>query len=94
MPERLVDVLNGAGNVLHTFPVVVEASDAISDEDYLTKALKLAVHAPLLPDGDVKTLAAKMHVTRGGPLAPYGDDRHILEGTMQGLENVLRERGL
>jgi hypothetical protein len=25
MPERLVDVLNGAGNVLHTFPVVVES---------------------------------------------------------------------
>jgi hypothetical protein len=41
MPERLVDVLNCAGNVLHTFPVVVEASDAISDEDYITNALKL-----------------------------------------------------
>jgi hypothetical protein len=92
MPERLVDVLNGAGNVLHTFPVVAKSSDAISDEDYIAKALKLAAHSPLLPDGDVHTLTGKMHVSRGGPLAPYGDDRHILEGTMQGLENVLRER--
>src|SRR6476659_7136708 len=92
MPERLVDVLNGVGNVLHTFPVVVEASDAISDEDYITNALKLAAHSPLLPDGDVQTLTARLHVARGGPLAPYGDDRHILEGTVQGLENVLRER--
>jgi len=92
MPERLVDVLNGVGNVLHTFPVVVEASDAISDEDYITNALKLAAHSPLLPDGDVQTLTARLHVARGGPLAPYGDDRHILEGTMQGLGNVLRVR--
>jgi Protein of unknown function (DUF2934) len=91
MPERLVDVMNGAGNVLHTFPVVVEASDA-SDGDYIAKALKLATHALLLPYGDVKDLMAKMHVTRGGPLAPYGDDRHILAGTVQGLENALRER--
>ena len=92
MPERLVDVMNRAGNVLHTFPVVVEASDGISDEDYMTKALKLAAHASLLPDGGVKDLTARMHVTRGGHLAPYGDDRHILERTNQGLENALRER--
>jgi hypothetical protein len=92
MPERLVDVLNGFGNILHTFPVVVEASDAISDEDYITKALKLAAHSPLIPGGDVMTFTARLHVARGGALAPYGDDRHILEGTMQGLENVLRVR--
>jgi hypothetical protein len=92
MPERLVDVMNAVGNVLHTFPVAVEASDAISDEDYIAKALKLAAHALLLPDDVVKDLTARMHVTRGGRLAPYGDDRHILEGTIQGLENALRER--
>ena len=92
MPERLVDVMNAVGNVLHTFPVAVEASDAISDEDYIAKALKLAGHALLLSDDVVKDLTARMHVTRGGPLAPYGDDRRILEGTIQGLENALRER--
>ena len=92
MPERLVDVMNGAGNVLHTFPVVVEPSDA-SDEDYMTKALKLDDHAPPLPDDNwVTSLTVRMHVARGGPLGPYGDDRHILAGTVQGLENVLRER--
>ena len=72
MPERLVDVLNGAGNVLHTFPVVVEASDTISDGDYITKALRLAAHSPLLPGGDVQTLTGKMHVSRGGPRSVRG----------------------
>ncbi|MEJ0015790.1 MAG: DUF2934 domain-containing protein [Acetobacteraceae bacterium] len=92
MPERLIDVSNGFGTVLHTFPVVVDDCDALSDDVFCEKALKLAAHAQLVPADDVRTLTAKVHVARGGPLAPYGDDRHILEGTRQGLENVLRER--
>jgi len=91
MPERLVDVMNGVGNVIHTFPVVVESSDA-SDEDYIALALKLADHALFPPDGEVTSLTARMHVSRGGPLAPYGDDRPILSGTLQGLEEAVRER--
>ena len=92
MPERLVDVLNGVGTVIHTFPVMIDGSDVPPDEDCLARALKLAAHAQLAPDGDVETLTARMHVSRGGPLAPYGDDGHILEGTIQGLEKVVRER--
>jgi hypothetical protein len=92
MPERLIDVLNGIGTVLHTFPVVVEDADALSDQVYLEKALKLAEHAKLVPAADAGTLTAKLHVARGGPLAPYGDARNVLEGTRQGLERVLRDR--
>ena len=29
MPERLVDVLNGVGTVLHTFPIVVDGADVL-----------------------------------------------------------------
>jgi hypothetical protein len=92
MPERLVDVVNELGTVLHTFPVVAEVSDATSDDEHLEKALALAAHAQLVPADDVGTLKAKVHVSRGGPLLPYGDDRHILEGTRQGLDKVVRER--
>jgi hypothetical protein len=59
---------------------------------YTEKALKLAAHAQLVPGGEVEILTATMHVARGGSLAPYGDDRHIMEGTEEGLENVLRAR--
>jgi hypothetical protein len=92
MPERLIDVFNGLGIILHTFPVLVEDSEISADDVYVAKALKLAEHAQLVPPDDVRTLTARMHVARGGPLAPYGDDRHILAGTRQGLENVLRDR--
>ena len=92
MPERLVDVLNGIGTVIHTFPIMIDGADGPSDEDCLARALKLAAHAHLVPDGDVETLTARVHVARGGPLAPYGDDSNILEGTIQGLEKVVRER--
>jgi hypothetical protein len=92
MPERLVDVSNSVGTVLHTFPVVAQNSNSTSEEAYQETALKLAAHARLVPSDDVETLTATMHVSRGGPLAPYGDDRNTLEGTRHGLENNLRER--
>lgn len=91
MPERLVDVLR-LGIVIHTFPTLIDNSFAASDDDYLAKALKLAAHMKLVPDNDLGNLTARLHVPRGGPVAPYGDDRNILEGTKQGLEHVLRQR--
>jgi Protein of unknown function (DUF2934) len=33
-----------------------------------------------------------MHVSRGGALEPYGDDRDVLSQTKQGLDQVVRER--
>ena len=92
MAERLVDVSNGVGTVLHTFPILIDGPDTPSDEDCLAEALKLAAHAQLVPADDVESLTARKHVSRGGPLAPYGDDRNVLAGTKQGLENVVRER--
>ena len=71
MPERLVDVSNTVGTILHTFPVVAQNSNSTSEEAYQETALKLAAHARLVPSDDVETLAAKMHVARGGPLAPF-----------------------
>lgn len=91
MVERLVDVLRDDKAVLRTLPVASEGSDA-SEEEYKTKALGLVAHAKLIPDADPENLTARMHVSRGGPAVPYGDDRHILAGTKQGLDKVVRER--
>jgi hypothetical protein len=33
-----------------------------------------------------------MHVSRGGPLAPYGDQHGVLAETKEGLDQVVRER--
>ena len=89
MPERLVDVLYKA-NVIHTFPVLIEDDDASSDQPYINKALRLAQHAKSVPREQMDQLSARMHVSRGGQLLPYGDDRHVLEGTKQGLEKRTR----
>jgi hypothetical protein len=64
MPERLVDVLNGDGAVVHTFPITLDGSDNASDEDYQTKALEAAAHAQLVPDAELKSLTARMHRPR------------------------------
>lgn len=93
MAERLVDVLNRNKTVLHTYPVTIEALDGIpSDAEYAEKAIRAAAHAQLVPDADLNTLTTRMHIDRGGPLAPYGDDRGALSETKQGLDQVVRER--
>ena len=85
----MVDVINGLGIALHTFPVQVENPNA-SEDDYKAKALKLAAHLQLVPEDDIATMTARLHVSRPGPATPIGDDRHILLGTKQGFEKVLR----
>jgi hypothetical protein len=92
MAERLVDVLNSNRTVLHTYPITVEGSGALEEAEYKAKALKAAAHAHLGPDEYIKGVTARMHVSRGGQLAPYGDDRNVLAGTKQGLEKVVAER--
>jgi hypothetical protein len=92
MPERLVDVLNGDGAVVHTFPITLDGSDNASDEDYQTKALEAAAHAQLVPDAELKSLTARMHISRGGALAPYGDNRNASSETREALEQAVRER--
>jgi hypothetical protein len=93
MPNRLVDIANKNDRILHTFPIAVGGTDiAPADTVYEAKALSAAGHARLVPNAELEDLTAKMHVSRRGPLAPYGDDRHILAETKTGLDQIVRER--
>jgi hypothetical protein len=93
MPERLVDVLNDNGTVLHTFPVAIPA--AISkpcDSAFEEKALSAAAHAQLVPTQELESLSARIHVSRSGAVAPYGDSNDVLMETKTGLDQIVRER--
>jgi hypothetical protein len=94
MTERLVDVLNSSKSaVIHTFPITIGASDiAVKETEYEEKALKAAAYAQVVPDADLEGLTTRMHVSRGGALEPYGDDRDVLDQTKQSLEQVVREQ--
>jgi hypothetical protein len=93
MAERLVDVLNINKTVLHTYPIAIgEPNTSSNDTEYRAKAVKAAAHAQLVPDPDLESLTTRMHVGRGGALAPYGDERGMLSETMHGLAQVVREQ--
>ena len=90
MAERLVDVKQGERTV-HTFPVTV--SDPSADEEaFKRKALEAAAHARAVPDKELDSLSAKMHVSRSGPLEPCPDPLGVLAETKAGLEQFDRER--
>jgi hypothetical protein len=94
MTERLVDVSSSNQTVLHTFPVTIGGSGGCGipgDAEYEEKALKAAAHAQLVPDADLMNLTTRIHVSRSGPLEPYGDDRSVLSQTKRGLDQVVRE---
>jgi Protein of unknown function (DUF2934) len=91
MPERLVDVEKQGAKVLHTFPVTISAP-AVKDEAFKQKALEAAGNAKLVPNEELESLNAKMHVSRGGQLTPYGDPHGVLAETKAGLDQVVRER--
>ena len=95
MTDRLVDVSDGKGSVLHTYPIALgrtETGGAPSDADYEAKALSAAAHAQLVPDAELVTLNTRMHVSRSGQLEPYGDAHEVLSETKQGLTQMVRER--
>jgi hypothetical protein len=93
MTERLVDVFNSNKTVLQTYPITIGGSgSAIEDAEYEEKASRAAAHAQLVPDAELKDLTTRMHVERGGALAPYGSDRDTPSQTKQSLEQVVRER--
>jgi hypothetical protein len=93
MEERLVDVLDSNGVALHTYPVTIdESGGAATDAQYLAKALEAAAHGQLVPDAELKTLTARMHLSRGGPMQPYGDEISTDSETKHGLEQAVRER--
>ncbi len=68
MKECLVDVLNARDTVLHVLPIAVEDEAAAPQE-----ALKVAVDLRLVPETEEGSLHARVHVSRGGQLAPFGD---------------------
>ena len=90
MPERLVDVEKQGANVLHTFPVTI--SPPAGEEAFKQKALEAAGNAKLVPNEELESLNAKMHVSRGGQLTPYGDPQGVPTETKAGLDQVVRER--
>jgi Protein of unknown function (DUF2934) len=91
MPERLVDVEKQGSRVLHTFPVTVSAPPE-EEGAFKHKALEAAANAKLVPNEELDSLNAKMHVSRGGQLTPYGDPHGVLAETKAGLDQVVRER--
>ena len=92
MTERLVDVIDSSGTVLHTYPITLRESGNADDSEYLAKALEAAAHGRLVPDAELGTLTARMHTARGGQMAPYGDDVQGNSETKSGLEQAVRER--
>ena len=92
MPKHLVDVKTGE-RVLHTFPVTISDRTAETGEDgFKKKALEAAANAKLVPNKELETLSASMHVSRSGPLEPYLDPLGVLAETKAGLDQVVRER--
>ena len=87
MPERLVDVEKHDSQVLHTFPVTISAP-AAEEDAFKEKALEAAGNARLVPNEELDSLNAKMHVSRSGQLTPYGDPHGVLAQTKAGLDQV------
>jgi hypothetical protein len=64
MTEKLVDILNASGNVIHTYPVTLDSRD---DADFRKKGLEAAASAQLIPDAELWALTARIHRGREGP---------------------------
>ena len=91
MQERLVDVLNERNTVLHVVPVTV-ADDSATETECVQEALKAASHLQLVPKSEADRLHARIHVSRGGPLAPVGDVLRIREEERERAEQRIRVR--
>jgi hypothetical protein len=73
MTERLVDVLNEKNTVLQVYLTSVENSTASpKNSEYEQEGLKAAADAQLVCEAEQHSLQARMHVSRGGQLSPYG----------------------
>ncbi|MDP2355886.1 MAG: DUF2934 domain-containing protein [Beijerinckiaceae bacterium] len=93
MTERLVDVLDANGQVIHTYPITLGSSDGeASIASYEAKALQAAAHGQLVPDSELASLTACMHRSHGGPMQPYGDLVSSDSETRLALEQAVRER--
>jgi hypothetical protein len=70
MTERMVDVIDGTGKVLHTYPIALTthlnpsvgaSGPAMMDTDYEKAALTAARSAKLVPEADFGNLKARVH---------------------------------
>jgi hypothetical protein len=68
MPERLVDVKTGE-RLLHTFPVTTGDRTAEAGEGFKKAPLQAAANAKVVPNEELETSSARMHLSRGGPFA-------------------------
>jgi hypothetical protein len=91
MPGRLVDVMDSRKVVIHVFPITIEGSGT-SDAQYEKKALEAAAYEKLVPNDELSGLTARIHISRGGPLEPYGNDREVLTQTKASLDQIVRGR--
>jgi Protein of unknown function (DUF2934) len=91
MAERLVDVQRQGAQLLHTFPVTINAPPT-EEEPYRQKALEAAANAKLVPNEELETLNARIHAGRGGQLTPFGDPLGVLAETKGGLDQFVRDR--
>jgi hypothetical protein len=90
-PEKLIDVVKDEQGVLHTFPV--ETTEPEQPEvRFHEKALSAATHLQLVPAADLGKLSTRDHVSRGGPLNPYGDSHDVMTETKDALRQLVRER--
>jgi hypothetical protein len=91
--ERLVDILDSSGTVIHTYPIKLgHPGDEVDDAAYEAKALEAAAQGRLVSDAELESLSARIHIGRGGQMAPYGDDVASSSETKSGLEQSVRER--
>jgi hypothetical protein len=66
MTERMVDVMDKTGKVLHTYPISLSAPNAPMgpwprDADYEKAALSAAKTAKLVPEADFASLKTRVH---------------------------------
>jgi hypothetical protein len=93
MAERLVDVLDSNGRIIHTYPITLDESGGpASDAKYQERALEAAAHGQLVPNAELQSLTARIHISRGGQMHAFGDQISSSSETMLGLEQEVRER--
>ncbi len=93
MKECLVDVLNERNTVLHVVPVPLEGPQAGLDEaGCVQQALSAAERLRLVPEAETRGLHARIHVERGGQLAPVGDVLRVRMEAQRRAEEHIRAR--
>ncbi len=93
MKECLVDVLNERDTVLHVLPVALEGAQAGLDEaGCVQQAVRTAAQLRLVPEAEMPGLHARIHVDRGGQLAPVGDVLRVRMEAQRRAEDHIRAR--